>query len=1320
MIGVSGSLLSAPAWATPQPVAEDVEAIEGVIPEEDREDTLGDGWEQSGDLAWTSAGDAFGFALLTAKESEGYAWGTLASFSRPDIDTDSWIGNVCLTGDGKTFAVVYGPRTFTNDAVLFTRGGFAALVDAESGATTDLGQGYSLAYFNPGCGAADEIVLSQFDDEVTQTRVTTVSGETKAVEGDPVLVDAQLTSLVPSASGTVAAAGSSVVRVGSDGALEELVKGDGLAYGLTSAGENDVAYLTDQADERDTSDETVDLDTASLHYLPMSAEGEPSEVIDLAVGDITDLGISADTTGTVYITGDDPTVRKQLPDNVDVLDVDSDAILSSEGNLAVETTLPSEPSNGTSDSEQPRSIVTIEAVATESTTDVAFTVAPSIDSAATETAAMSALNTSTTPSPGVAPTGSAFGTASATNPVEAERTCAIPRNDPTKQALQPKPRQVEWFVDQAVKRTNVITREQNYLNSGMPEYNPQALFPLPTIAGGTATTPGQIPAQVMLGILAQESNLWQASRTVVPGVTGNPLIGNYYGVNNAYEGTSNWWKVTFNDADCGYGVAQVTDGMRLAGREQGRVTALPYDSQLAVALDFTANIAAGMQILAKKWNETRAAGLTINDGKPQYLENWFFAVWAYNSGFYPQGAAGQPWGVGWLNNPINPLYPPNRHAFLDGSPADASHPQDWPYPEKVMGFAAHSLELLESPNTYVAGFRTAWWTAADGNQGMTSRTMVKPPRDLFCKAANSCDPTSAANTCYHIGPEGTFDSKCWYNGNAKWKDDCSNFCGREFIRFTSPTYNDPQPDGTAYLPSCVTTGLPTNTKIVDNVPNGTQASRSCGEIPTQGTFGFTFAGDEFGDRPSKMDLHQLGAGFNGHFYFAHTRTPDGVPKMPPGKGGWHGGKLKITGKWTLGSSTTSWHRVLVHMPDHGAWTQQACYSINPGSGTSQTRCVLQRHYANQWVSLGVFKMSGNPSVSLSNETKNGIGVDDIAWDAVAFVPLANKPNNFVVALGDSYSSGEGTSTDDGADFYRDSDHHGDYKVADGQPLQTTQRNACHRSKEAYIRKTILPGTSATLGSLADSWSASTDLQFLACSGAETEHMLPFHSVPAALNPPVNADGDPGDLGRFGELSQLDRGFLDSNTTLVTLTIGGNDLGFGPIIQQCILSIAIYPNCELTSPPGGGPGLMRDWVSNRMATIQQSVGAVLEAIKTRAPNAKIVLLGYPKLFADGTICVLIDETSKTWLNAVADELSTKLTMAAAGAGSRVRFVRVEEAFAGRNVCSENRAIQRVVTYLTPGDEPGIPGLPSAQSIHPSKAGTGLYASALSAGLIGFYQ
>ena len=64
--------------------------------------------------------------------------------------------------------------------------------------------------------------------------------------------------------------------------------------------------------------------------------------------------------------------------------------------------------------------------------------------------------------------------------------------------------------------------------------------------------------------------MWQAPGSVIPGVTGNPLIGNYYGLDIYDDSSANDWDIDLADADCGYGVTQVTDGMRMAGRDQAR------------------------------------------------------------------------------------------------------------------------------------------------------------------------------------------------------------------------------------------------------------------------------------------------------------------------------------------------------------------------------------------------------------------------------------------------------------------------------------------------------------------------------------------------------------------------------------------------------------------------------------------------------------------------------------------------------------------------------------------------------------------------------
>ena len=69
-----------------------------------------------------------------------------------------------------------------------------------------------------------------------------------------------------------------------------------------------------------------------------------------------------------------------------------------------------------------------------------------------------------------------------------------------------------------------------------------------------------------------------------------------------------------------------------------------------MALDYTENVAAGVWALATKWNELYDAGVLVNGGNAADPVNWYFTLWAYNTGLNP-ASAGSPWGLGWTNNP---------------------------------------------------------------------------------------------------------------------------------------------------------------------------------------------------------------------------------------------------------------------------------------------------------------------------------------------------------------------------------------------------------------------------------------------------------------------------------------------------------------------------------------------------------------------------------------------------------------------------------------------------------------------------------------------
>jgi lysophospholipase L1-like esterase len=116
-----------------------------------------------------------------------------------------------------------------------------------------------------------------------------------------------------------------------------------------------------------------------------------------------------------------------------------------------------------------------------------------------------------------------------------------------------------------------------------------------------------------------------------------------------------------------------------------------------------------------------------------------------------------------------------------------------------------------------------------------------------------------------------------------------------------------------------------------------------------------------------------------------------------------------------------------------------------------------------------------------------------------------------------------------------------------------------------------------------------------CSGAETEDMTQPQGVTPGPNPP-----------------QFDS--LAADTTLVTVQIGGNDIGFSEIVR----------NCAATNGPQGHPCQDRyvtaagDEISRRIQEAAPKVGAVIQGIHTRSPQAKVYVVNYLPIFPEGPL------------------------------------------------------------------------------------------------------
>ncbi len=1248
----------------------------------DRRRVLGADWRASRDRAWSTIGDATGFHVLVSDKNNGYRWRTAATLSEPGFDADMWIGNACVTGSGRRAVVAYAPRAFTNKPDLMLRGAFTAVVDLQSGKVRKLATRSSLAYFSPGCGASEKAVFTQYPKESKNASRLVAVGAADGTVERPVELAGQITSAVPVSDGFAAADSARIVKITSSGVRTPVASAKQVPFQLSPDSDGGIVFLDREpvpGASAATGAQRAVVRRVEAVQIKKSRTGRPVPAVPsgLADGPLHGVDLTRSASGQVFITGA-ATARAALPAPITLIKgTPREAKATTHAEALVTRTAwaggrdPRDPRAGSGPTKPHPTDIDITALNTQQ--KARFQVVPS---GGTGTAERSPLLK-----------------AAADDPIDADARCAVPRNSTVKHALQPTPRQAEWAVNQAITNNlnKHINRPAGWMKLGMGAYQPQTLFPLKSLSGG-----GRVPSQVFLGILAQESNMWQASRVVMPGATGNPLIGNYYGIAYNPDGTQgDPWKIDYSKSDCGYGISQVTDGMT-------KGSSLTPLQQEAVALDYTANIAAGVNILIDKWNQTKAEGLVVDNGDPKWAENWFFALWAYNAGYHPKSEASKydgKWGVGWTNNPANPLWKFNRTPFLENSAgADdyehASHPQDWPYQEKVLGWAGRPLFAAEAPGKMVAGFRAAWWTSAQ------ARTMVKPPEPLFCTSANMCDSSKIGDNDQNkpgLGACNHKDLYCWWTTPVSWKSCAGQWCANEVLRFDS-TYPE-QPNGISYPSRCDTTGLPSGVLVIDDVPDSTPIHRYCGNppTPTSGTFTLDFA------TPSgKIDLHQIGAAYGGHFWFTHTRLP-----------GAESGRLKTTGTWRLNRSLAAWTRIMVHLPDHGAHTQQAKYEIDLGDGAfSRTRYINQKRMANNWVSLGVYQINGTPRVRLGSETEDGDGSDDIAWDAIAFQPLSAKPKHMVAALGDSYSSGEGAGS-----YYAETDSdHGD-----------NQRwNACRRSKNAWPRKVVLPGTSTALGSLADDWSKDAELGFVACSGAQSKNVW---------ESPWSAAKQPYSEGQFHEIAQVNSGVLSKDTTLVMLTIGGNDeRAFTNAIMECA-----YPtNCADDDFIPRYKGLVD-------SSIIPNLSILLKEVAAKAPNARIVLMGYPELFSRTVKCtgsVWFDLTETKALAELVNYAGTKqralVDSLRTGSTSKLKIEYADpvSAFVGHGGCDADEWINKIVSGPNgDGDfHRGDPvteatnqcalswlvGCLSREAFHPKGAGTSGYAGVMQArlGQIGY--
>ncbi|MFJ8579639.1 SGNH/GDSL hydrolase family protein [Micromonospora sp. NPDC093277] len=157
------------------------------------------------------------------------------------------------------------------------------------------------------------------------------------------------------------------------------------------------------------------------------------------------------------------------------------------------------------------------------------------------------------------------------------------------------------------------------------------------------------------------------------------------------------------------------------------------------------------------------------------------------------------------------------------------------------------------------------------------------------------------------------------------------------------------------------------------------------------------------------------------------------------------------------------------------------------------------------------------------------------------------------------------------------------------------------------------------------------------------------------------------------------GSLNASTRYVTLSVGGNDIGWSSVITQCAKP---WPyTCW------GDIDKAEAYIRN---TLPGQLDQLYTRIRTLAPNARVVVVGYPRLF-NGVECNIIARISpgeQAELNATADLLASTIKARADARG--FGFVDARGPFTGHAVCDAVEWINGT-------------SLPIGESYHPNRNG-----------------
>jgi lysophospholipase L1-like esterase len=233
-------------------------------------------------------------------------------------------------------------------------------------------------------------------------------------------------------------------------------------------------------------------------------------------------------------------------------------------------------------------------------------------------------------------------------------------------------------------------------------------------------------------------------------------------------------------------------------------------------------------------------------------------------------------------------------------------------------------------------------------------------------------------------------------------------------------------------------------------------------------------------------------------------------------------------------------------------------------------------------------------------------------DTAPLDPNPNAPQR-ILALGDSYTSGEGST-----------------RFFEGTNVIGDNENQCRRSSQAYP---YLVASRLGMG-----------LDFYACSGATA---LQIHQEGQM------GEESPDDIP--GELPQLDNLVDTSQIRVVLVSIGGNDALFGEIGQACVV-------------PGSCPAFREHWLVNAGRIGGRITDAFIAIKSAVGPSTPVIAVPYPLLISEGGCdWSVLDASEHDFLFELVTVLDDRVRRSAEQAGVNF-FEPGLFAFEGQKICN----------------------------------------------------